>query len=82
MSWETWFSFDPIARAKNISIPAMVIHSDGGALPDNAKKFYHELSGEKELVWLEGYHFDFYDQPKQVKEAVENASGFFHRHLN
>ena len=59
----------------------MIIHSDGSALPDNAKKFYNELNGEKELVWLEGYHFDFYDQPGQVNEAVEKASKFFHQHI-
>lgn len=81
MGWETWLNFDPISRAKNITIPAMIIHSDGSALPDNAKKFYNELSGKKELIWLEGYHFDFYDQPKQVNQAVENAAKFFHIHL-
>ena len=81
MSWETWLNFDPIPKAGNITIPTMIIHSDGSALPDNAKKFYNKLNDEKELVWLEGYHFDFYDQPKQVNEAVENVVNFFHKHL-
>ena len=81
MSWEPWLAFDPMSRAKYIDTPTMIIHSDGSALPDNAKQFYDDLQGEKELVWLDGYHFDFYDQEKQVNEAVLNASSFFKKHL-
>ncbi len=77
MSWETWLSFDPMSKAANISIPTMVIHSDGSALPENAKKFFEAVQGEKELKWLEGYHFDFYDQEKQVREASQEAANFF-----
>ncbi len=82
ISWPTWLAFDPMSKAQNISTPVMVIHSDGSALPDNAKTFYEKLTGEKELIWLDGYHFDFYDQEKQVKSAVENASDFFKKHLD
>lgn len=82
MSWETWLDFDPISKAKNITIPYMMFHSDGCALPDNAKKFYTALEGEKELVWGDGYHFDYYDQPKQVNAAVEKVSEFFIKNLN
>ncbi len=82
MSWETWLDFDPMSRAKNITTPFMIFHSDGSALPDNAKKFYNHLQGEKELVWGDGYHFDYYDQPEQVNVAVEKVSKFFLRNLN
>lgn len=81
MSWEPWLNFSPIERADSISIPTMVVHSDNSALPDNAKLFYEKLQGEKELVWLEGNHFDFYDQPKQVNEAVAHLSTFFNNTL-
>lgn len=81
MSWETWLDFSPMEKASKIKVPSMIIHSDGSALPDNAKQFYNELSGEKELVWLDGYHFDFYDQEVQVNEAVANASRFFKEKL-
>ncbi len=81
MSWETWLDFSPMEKAPKIKTPFMIIHSDGSALPDNAKQFYKELSGEKELVWLEGYHFDFYDQEVRVNEAVANASRFFKEKL-
>ena len=81
MSWPTWLDFDPMSKAENINTPVMVIHSDGSALPDNAKKFYNNLSGEKELVWLEGYHFDFYDQEKQVNDASDNAIRFIKSYI-
>ncbi|NAS13743.1 alpha/beta fold hydrolase [Flavobacteriaceae bacterium R33] len=77
MSWEAWLDFDPMSKAKNITIPFMMVHSDGSALPDNAKSFYNDLQGEKELVWSDGYHFDYYDQPAQVNAAVEKVSTFF-----
>ncbi len=81
MSWETWLDFSPMEKASKIKVPSMIIHSDGSALPGNAKQFYNELSGEKELVWLDGYHFDFYDQENQVNEAAANAGRFFKEKL-
>ncbi len=81
MSWEPWLSFDPIAKAESITTPTMIIHSDNSALPDNAKKVYQQLQGEKELVWLEGNHFDFYDQEDKVAEASAEAINFFKKHL-
>jgi len=59
----------------------MVIHSDGCAFPDNAKKFYANLNGKKELVWGEGNHFDYYDQTQQVDFAVENVVRHLNEHL-
>ncbi|OEK07264.1 hypothetical protein BFP71_04980 [Roseivirga misakiensis] len=82
MSWNTWLDFDPISRAKEINVPAMIIHSDGSALPNNAKLFYEQLSGKKELIWLEVNHFDFYDQEEQVNRSSNHASEFFHKTLN
>lgn len=81
MSWETWLNFDPVSKAQNITIPVIMFHSDRCALPDNAKKFYNGLQATKELVWGDGYHFDYYDQPKQVNDVVEKASIFFGKHL-
>ncbi|HEY9002080.1 MAG TPA: alpha/beta hydrolase [Mucilaginibacter sp.] len=81
MSWETFLDFDPISKASAIKVPTMVVHSDGCAFPAQAKKFYSLLRGEKELVWADGKHFDYYDQPKQVNNAVENVTRFFNAHL-
>ncbi|PRX54175.1 alpha/beta hydrolase [Flagellimonas meridianipacifica] len=82
MSWGPWLDFDPMSKAKEIKTPFMMVHSDGSALPDNVKKFYNDLQGEKELIWGDGYHFDYYDQPKQVNLAVEEVSAFFSKNLN
>lgn len=81
MSWQPWLDFDPISKASGITIPTMVVHSDGCAFPDQAKKFFAELQGEKELVWADGKHFDYYDNPQQVDNAVENITRFFDAHL-
>ena len=82
MSWNAWLDFDPMSKASSIDTPAMLVHSDGSALPNNAKEFYNGLQGQKELVWLDGNHFDFYDQEEKVNEAVKNISRFFKQHLD
>jgi fermentation-respiration switch protein FrsA (DUF1100 family) len=81
MAWEDWLAFDPISKAKAIKVPTIMVHSDGCAFPDQAKNFYSQLQGEKELVWADGTHFDYYDQPPQVNNAVKNVSRFFNGHL-
>ncbi len=81
MSWENWLNFNPLAYANDVKVPAMLIHSDGSALPDNVKKFYETIPVEKELVWLEGSHFDFYDQEEKVNEAVAALVPFYKNQL-
>jgi len=81
MFWENWLDFDPVSKASGISVPSMVVHSDGSAFPDQAKKFYAGLKGPKELIWTDGTHFDYYDQPTQVDNAVKNVARFFDKHL-
>jgi len=81
ISWETFLDFDPISKASAVKIPTMVVHSDGSAFPDQAKKFYAQLQGKKELVWGVGNHYDYYDQPTQVGFAVKNVSRFFKENL-
>ncbi|MEM1134751.1 MAG: alpha/beta hydrolase [Bacteroidota bacterium] len=82
MSWNTWLDFDPMSKASEIDIPFIMVHSDNSALPNNAKTFYNDLQGEKELIWGDGNHFDYYDQPQQVTTSVEHISKFFQNHLN
>ncbi|MEL7423701.1 MAG: alpha/beta hydrolase [Bacteroidota bacterium] len=76
MSWEPWLAFDPMSKAAAIDVPFMMIHSDGSALPNNAKEFFEQLAGPKELVWGDGDHFDYYDQAAQVEMATQRASEF------
>jgi len=39
------------------------------------------LQGKKELVWADGNHFDYNDQPAQVNNAVKNVTRFFKENL-
>ena len=81
MSFGPFLDFNPIAKAPSIKMPTMVVHSDGSAFPDQAKKFHSQLAGPKELAWGDGNHYDYYDQPAQVDFAVKNVAEFLHRRL-
>jgi uncharacterized protein len=82
MGLEEFLEFDPVGKASAVTTPTMVVHSDGCAFPDAAKKFYSELRGEKELVWADGTHFDYYDSQAQIDNAVANVTRFFRTHLS
>jgi len=71
MSWLGWLDFDPIARAPQISVPTLMVHSEKAAFPDNVRRFDAKLAGPRRLMWTEGAQLDFYDQPKQVDAAVD-----------
>src|SRR4051794_29331099 len=81
MGLEQFLEFDPISQASAITTPTMVVHSDESAFPDEAKKLYEAIQGEKELVWADGNHYDYYDSPKQIDNAVANVARFFRTHL-
>lgn len=83
MSWEDWLTFNPMPVAKQIQVPVMMIHSDGAVLPDYAKKFFNDIPHDnKVLHWTEGTQFDFYDNTKQVSEAVAQVTSFFKKQIN
>lgn len=78
MSWEDWLTFNPMPVAAQIQVPVIMIHSDGAVLGDNVKRFFANLPNEhKVLQWTEGSQFDFYDNPKQVTEAVTSIDAYF-----
>ena len=37
--------------------------------------------GEKELVWADGTHCDYYDSQARIDNAVANVTRFFRTHL-
>jgi fermentation-respiration switch protein FrsA (DUF1100 family) len=80
-SWDTWVTLDALGQAPKITTPTMVVHSDGSAFPDQAKRLYDSVRGEKELVWVDGNHFDYYDSPEQMDNAVANVTRFFRTHV-
>lgn len=82
MSWQDWLTFDPLPAAQNIRVPTLMVHSDDAVLPDYAKSFYADLAAtDKRLHWTEGSQFDFYDQPPQVTEAIEELTEHLRAHL-
>jgi fermentation-respiration switch protein FrsA (DUF1100 family) len=80
MSWEPWLDFDPVSEAARVTAPTLMVHSDGCALPDQARKAYDLLQGPKTLHWTDGFHFDFYDGTK-VPEAADVVARHFSNHL-
>jgi fermentation-respiration switch protein FrsA (DUF1100 family) len=81
MSWVEWIQFDALAVAPKVNTPALFVHSDGSALPENVKRFYNTMPGQKQLVWTEGNHFDFYDQEPYVNKAVAAITSHFRNSL-
>jgi fermentation-respiration switch protein FrsA (DUF1100 family) len=59
MGLEEFLELDPVSKASSITTPTMVVHSDESAFPDEAKKLYEGIQGEKELVWADGNHYDY-----------------------
>jgi uncharacterized protein len=82
MSYDDLLRFDPVGQGSAITTPTIIVHSDGSAFPDQAKQFYSVLQGEKELVWADGDHYDYYDAPAQIDNAVANVTRFFRDHLS
>jgi hypothetical protein len=63
-SWLHWLSFDGLAAASSAAVPTLLVHSDGCALPDNARRVHERLKGPKELAWMgTGTQTDYYDRP-------------------
>ncbi|GJE68439.1 hypothetical protein LNAOJCKE_5682 [Methylorubrum aminovorans] len=81
MSWEGWLEFDPVSQAALVKAPALMIHSDSAAFPNQARKAFERLAGPKELHWTEGKHFDFYDDAEKVRESADRIAAHFHRTL-
>lgn len=77
MSWEAWLTFAPTALGPRIRVPTLMVHSREAALPQGLETFAAGLAGPKEVVWLQGTQFDFYDGEAQVQRSVAEAA----RHL-
>lgn len=74
MQWEEWLGLDGVSPAADITVPTMVVHSDGSALPDNARRFHGLLAGPTGLTWPKGEHTAFYDRKPQVTQASRAAA--------
>ncbi len=81
MSWEPWLDFDPVSEAARVTKPALIVHTDNCALPDQARKVYALLKGPKTLHWTTGDHFEFYDGADKVREASDAVANHFRAQL-
>ncbi len=81
MAWREWLTLDAIALAPRIRVPTLIVHSQDAAIPDGARRFYAGLRCAKQIEWLAGTQFDFYDQPPAVDAAVGHAAAHLGRHL-
>jgi fermentation-respiration switch protein FrsA (DUF1100 family) len=81
MSWPEWLDFDAVALGGHVTTPLLMVHSDGSALPDNARKVYAAARGPKELLWLDGNHTDFYDRVPHVEQASDAVAAHFRKTL-
>jgi uncharacterized protein len=81
MSWQPALELDPVSVAAAVTAPACVVHSDGCAMPAQARKVHDHLGGRRSLHWMSGGHFDFYDDPQTIAAAADVVAQHFHAHL-
>jgi fermentation-respiration switch protein FrsA (DUF1100 family) len=82
IAWEVMLDFDPVSAASRVTAPTLIVHSEGSAFPDQARKTHALLAGPKALYWAEGAHLDFYDKAKQVRDAADHVVAHFRRYLS
>lgn len=82
MAWREWLTLDAVALAPNVTIPTLIVHSQSAAIPNGARRFYEGLRCPRELVWMPGTQFDFYDDPPTVERALDHAVRHLRHHLN
>ncbi|WP_214827965.1 alpha/beta hydrolase [Exiguobacterium algae] len=89
-TWEEWLTLDPMPYASVITVPTIMIHSDGCVLPQYTKNFYDNLSSvDKQLIWLEKeiaypmeHQFNFYDQEEETNFAVSHIVNYLSEFKN
>ena len=88
MSWEDWLTADPMPSATNLTVPTLMIHSDGAVLPQYTKNYFEKIASvDKKLHWMETelespfHQFNYYDQEDEVNESVAEASKWFAQKL-
>jgi len=80
-SWEDWLKFDGVRIGSQIKTPTLIVHSEQAAIPQGAKEFYAKLRGKKEIVWMDGSQFDFYDREITITKALALVVRHFEKSL-
>lgn len=72
--------FDAVGAARQISIPTLIVHSEHALAPPLARKFFANLAGPREEVWLTSVgQIDFYDDPALIAAAADAVAAFFRK---
>ncbi|WP_327070074.1 alpha/beta hydrolase [Kitasatospora sp. NBC_01302] len=77
MGWLGWLGFDAFAAVPGVTVPTVLVHSRDAAIPAGAERFHAELGAPKELHWLPGTQFDFYDDEATVTAALDRVLAHF-----
>jgi fermentation-respiration switch protein FrsA (DUF1100 family) len=81
-SWGAWIDWDPVAQASLVQAPTLIIHSENAAFPDQARTVYENIRSQKEIVWAEGAHYDFYDNAETVRFTADKLAKHFYTYLS
>jgi fermentation-respiration switch protein FrsA (DUF1100 family) len=77
MSWLPWLTFDGISPADAVTVPTLLVHSDGCVFPETVRSLERRLQGPVATEWGKGTQTDFYDQPEQVAFATDALVAHF-----
>ncbi|SFO43964.1 hypothetical protein SAMN05660359_03499 [Geodermatophilus obscurus] len=77
MAWPGWLTYDPIAAARRVRQPVLLVHSEDAAVPLGAHRLAAAVPGDVDQHWLDGTQFDFYDGDVHVDDAVSLAGAHF-----
>lgn len=81
-SWTGWLNYDAQASAATQDKPVLMVASEAMALPAGAHRYIENAGSNVNAVWLYDINqFDFYDQPKAVKLAVDEVVEHFEANL-
>ena len=72
--------FDSASAAAKITVPALMVHSERALAPAMARRFFSNLAGSRDELWLPSQgQIDFYDQWPLVGAATDAIAKFFDR---
>jgi pimeloyl-ACP methyl ester carboxylesterase len=83
MSDAALFSFESISAAARLTKPYLMIHGDGSAIPDAARRHFAVVpTADKQFQWDEHTrHLQYYDDPAVIDRSVISVVDWFSRHL-
>ncbi|HEY8469191.1 MAG TPA: alpha/beta fold hydrolase [Longimicrobiales bacterium] len=82
LTWLYWLTFDGLAAAERLDVPALFVHGDECVFPDHVRRIHERIRAPKRMVWQPGFQVDFYDRPDLVGVAVEAAHEHFSEFLS